>query len=127
MSIRTERVASLIKEEIGALVLREFSGTEYGFITVTDVRMTPDLKIAKVYFSVLGTAEKQMKTMAMLEEQKQHIRGWVAHRVRLKFTPALQFYQDTTMEEVDRINRLIKKIHERDDSNETNHESGTSS
>lgn len=127
MSIRTERVASLIKEEIGALVLREFSGTEYGFITVTDVRMTPDLKIAKVYFSVLGTAEKQMKTMAMLEEQKQHIRGWVAHRVRLKFTPALQFYQDTTMEEVDRINRLIKKIHEHDDSNETNHESGTSS
>lgn len=127
MSIRTERVASLIKEEIGALVLREFSGTEYGFITVTDVRMTPDLKIAKVYFSVLGTAEKQMKTMAMLEEQKQHIRGWVAHRVRLKFTPALQFYQDTTMEEVDRINRLIKKIHEHDDSNETNQESGTSS
>ncbi|HXF99150.1 MAG TPA: 30S ribosome-binding factor RbfA [Bacteroidota bacterium] len=127
MSIRTERVASLIKEEIGALVLREFSGTEYGFITVTDVRMTPDLKIARVYFSVFGTAEKQMKTMAMLEEQKQHIRGWVAHRVRLKFTPALQFYQDTTMEEVDRINRLIKKIHEHDDSNETNHESGTSS
>ena len=127
MSIRTERVASLIKQEIGAIVLREFSSSEYGFITVTDVRMTPDLKIARVYFSVFGSTEKQMKTMAMLEEQKQHIRGWVAHRVRLKFTPALQFYQDTTLEEVDRINRLIKKIHDGDESHGTEGEPGTSS
>jgi ribosome-binding factor A len=49
--------------------------------------------------------------MQMLDEQKQHIRGEVAHRVRLKFAPALQFFQDTTMEEVDKINRLINKIH----------------
>ncbi len=114
MSIRTERVASLIKHEIGAIILREFSSTEYGFITVTDVRMSPDLKIAKVYFSIFGSSEKQEKTMEMLEEQKQHIRGEVAHRVRLKFAPALHFFQDTTMEEVDKINRLIKQLHAND-------------
>ena len=111
MSIRTARVASLIKEEIGTIMSREYSSTEYGFITVTDVQMTPDLKIAKIYFSIFGSPDKQAKTMNMLLEQKQHIRGEVAHRVRLKFAPALQFYHDTTMDEVDKINRLINKIH----------------
>ena len=115
MSIRTERVASLIKEEIGTIILREYSSTEYGFITVTDVRMTPDLKIAKIYFSIFGDAEKQQKTMKMLESEKQHIRSEVAHRVSLKFVPALQFYHDTTMDEVVKINKLINKIHEHDD------------
>ncbi|MBI5473723.1 MAG: 30S ribosome-binding factor RbfA [Ignavibacteriae bacterium] len=114
MSIRTERVASLVKEEIGSILSREYSSTEYGFITVTDVRMSPDLKIAKIYFSIFGAPEKQAATMKMLEEQKQHIRGEVAHRVRLKFAPALQFYHDTTMDEVDKINKLINKIHSDD-------------
>jgi ribosome-binding factor A len=114
MSIRTERVAALIKETVGVIVSREYSGTEFGFITVTEVRMSPDLKIAKVYFSIFGSAEKQASTMAMLEGQKQHIRGEVAHGVHLKYVPALQFYHDATMNEVDRINKLINKIHEDD-------------
>ena len=122
MSIRTERVASLIKEEVGEIILREYRSTAYGFITVTDVTMSPDLKIAKIYFSIFGPPEQQQLTMEMLEEQKQHIRGEVAHRVRLKFTPALQFYHDKTMDEADKINRLISKIHSgdrsRDDSDE---------
>lgn len=111
MSIRTERVASLIKEEIGAIILREYSSTAYGFITVTDVNMSPDLKIAKVYFSIFGSQEKQQLTMEMLNGEKQHIRAEVAHRVQLKFAPALQFYHDTTMDEADKINRLLSKIH----------------
>ncbi len=106
MSIRTERVASLIKEEIGAILIREYSDRAYGFITVTDVKMTPDLKIAKIYFSVFGEAEVQEKTMAMLEGEKPHIRGIVASHLHLKFTPALQFFLDDTLDHVDRINHL---------------------
>ena len=56
MSIRTERVASLLKEEIGAMLVRDYNDPSYGFITVTDVRVTGDLRIAKIYFSVLGNA-----------------------------------------------------------------------
>jgi ribosome-binding factor A len=117
MSIRTERVASLIKEEIGTIMTREYSGTEFGFITVTDVRMSPDLKIAKIYFSIFGSPEKQANTMKVLNDNKQHLRSEVAHRVQLKFAPALQFYHDTTMDEVDKINKLINKIHEQDSDN----------
>lgn len=111
MSIRTERVASLLKEEIGGILIREFRDPAYGFTTVTDVRMTPDLKIAKVYFSVFGGPDVKSKTMAMLEEQKSHIRGQVGSHLRLKFTPTLQFFLDDTLDHVDRINTLIKKIH----------------
>ena len=114
MSIRTERVASLIKEEIGAIMTREFSDPSFGFITVTDVKMTPDLKIAKVAFSVFGNADVRTKTMKMLEQQKSYIRGLVGSHMSLKFTPALQFYLDDTLEHVDRINTLIKQIHSDD-------------
>lgn len=112
MSIRTERVASVIKERIGAILIRDYNEPSYGFITVTDVKMTPDLKIAKVYFSVFGSEVVKGRAMKMLEGEKQHIRGLVASHVQLKFAPLLQFYLDHTLEEVDRINRLINKIHE---------------
>jgi len=114
MSIRTERVASLIKEEIGAILIREYNNPAYGFITVVDVKMTPDLKIAKVAFSVFGGDNVRAKAMKMLEGEKQNIRGLVASHVRLKFTPSLQFYLDDTLDRVDRINQLINKIHEDD-------------
>jgi ribosome-binding factor A len=114
MSIRTERVASVIKERIAAILVHDYNDPALGFITVTDVRMTPDLKIARVYFSIFGSEEVQTKAMKMLEGEKQHIRGLVASHVQLKFAPTLQFYQDHTMDEVDKINRLINKIHEDD-------------
>ena len=114
MSIRTERVASVIKERIAAILIHDFNDPSLGFITVTDVRVSPDLKIAKVYFSILGNEEVQAKAMKTLESEKQHLRGLVASHVQLKFAPTLQFYLDHTLEEVDRINRLINKIHEDD-------------
>jgi ribosome-binding factor A len=112
MSIRTERVASVIKQRIGEILIHDYSDPSNGFITVTDVKMTPDLKIARVYFSVFGSEEIQERAMKMLEGEKQHIRGMVASYVQLKFAPTLQFYLDHTLEEADRINRLINKIHQ---------------
>ena len=115
MSIRTERVASLLKEEIGAILSREYGDPEYGFITVTDVTLTADLKIAKVFFSVLGSLEEQASAMKKLDQEKPHIRSILASHLRLKFVPALQFYHDDTLNQVDRINRILKKIHEEHD------------
>jgi ribosome-binding factor A len=112
MSIRTELVASLIKEEIGAILIREYRDRAYGFITVTEVKVTADLKIAKIYFSIFGEPTVQERTMAMLEGEKQRIRGLVASHLHLKFTPALQFFHDNTLDHVDRINHLIRQIHD---------------
>ena|SRR5437867_9036046 len=119
MSIRTERVASVIKERIGEILIHDYNEPSYGFITVTDVKMSPDLKIAKVYFSVFGSEEVQGRAMKMLEGEKHHIRALVASHVQLKFAPSLQFYHDHTLEEVDKIKRLINKIHQNDKRNDS--------
>ena len=114
MANRPQRVASLLKEEIGAILVRDYGDRTSGFMTVTDVRVTPDLRIARIYISVYGEADARAKTMDLLESEKSHIRGMVGSRVRLRYTPELEFHEDTTLERVDRINYLIKKIH-RDD------------
>lgn len=112
MSIRTERVASLIKHELGGILSREYNDPAIGFLTVTEVRVTADLRIARVYFSIFGPQEQRSRAMEMLEGEKQHIRGLIASRLTMRFVPALEFYLDDTMERVDRINTLIRKIHD---------------
>ncbi len=119
MSVRTERVASIVKEEIGVIFQRNFDMREYGFITVTEVRMTSDLKIAKVYVSIFGDANQKQKTLAMLEAQKPFVRQTLGHNIRLKFTPSIVFYLDETMDNAMNLERLFKKIH-KDDGRGTN-------
>ena len=114
MSLRTDRVASLVREEVGMLFARDYRDTAYGFITVTEVHMTPDLRIAKIYVSILGNQAIKEKTMQMLEDKKGEIRAFVGSRMRLKFTPSIQFYVDETLDRVEKIEKLIKQIH-RDD------------
>ena len=114
MSIRTERVASLLKEELGAILVRDYRDPSYGFITVTDVSVTRDLRIAKIYFSIMGNPEVQKKTMALLERERSHLRGLLGSRLHLRLVPELLFYQDTTLDRVQRINDLINEIHKND-------------
>jgi ribosome-binding factor A len=114
MSLRTDRVASVIKEEVGTLLSREYSDPAYGLITVTDVHVSPDIRIAKIYVSIMGTEEVRALTLRMLEERKGEIRSFIGSHLRLKFTPSIQLYLDETMERVDRLEQLLRKIH-RDD------------
>ena len=114
MSLRTERVGSLIKEEIGMLFTREYRDPALGLITVTEVHMTPDLRIAKIYISIMGNAEVKERTLAMLEHNKYAIRAFIGSHLRLKFTPSVQFYVDETLDRVERIDQLIKQIHKND-------------
>ena len=118
MSLRTERVASLLKEEVGTYLAREYRDAQYGFITVTEVHMSPDLRIAKIYVSIMGNVEVKERTMKMLEERKGEIRAFVGSHMRLKFTPTVQFYIDETLDRVDRIDQLIRQIHKDDPAKE---------
>ena len=115
MSLRTERVASLIKEEVGMLFARDYNDPSYGFITIVEVHMSPDLRIAKIYVSIMGTAEVKERTLRMIEENKGAIRSFIGSHMRLKFTPAVHFYIDETMDRVDKINQLLKQIHKDED------------
>jgi ribosome-binding factor A len=114
MSIRKERVASVIRHELGTMISREYSGGDLGFSTVTEVRVTADLKLAKVYISVFGNNQQRTMTMVRLEHEKPQIRSMLASHLNMRFTPDLQFYSDTTMDKVENLERLIKKIHDDD-------------
>jgi ribosome-binding factor A len=114
MSYRIDKVEHLIKEEISLIFLHRLSDLNLGFITITNVRLSPDLKIAKIYLSVL---EKEKRTLVLnkIEDKKGYIRTELAHRIRIKFIPELKFFIDDTLDYVEKIEGLIKKIHEDDD------------
>jgi len=112
VSVRTERVASVIKTEIGNFVQRHFPLEEVGLMTVTEVRVTPDLRQAKVYVSVFGEQDRKQIAMDLLEEQKSTIRSAVGQAVRLRFTPEIVFVLDTTMDKAVKLEKIFKQIHE---------------
>ena len=114
MGLRIEKVASMLHRELGAIISTECSGGGFGFTTVTEVRMTPDLRLAKVYVSIFGDAKAREKTLKHLESRKKEIRHEMAHRVSMKYVPALQFYHDATLDNVMHLEQLIKEIHKDD-------------
>lgn len=118
MSYRIDKVEHLIKEEISLIFLHKLSNMDLGFVTITNVRVSPDLKTAKIYLSVLEK-EKRELVLDKLDAKKGYIRTELAHRIRIKFIPELKFFLDDTLDYVEKIEGLIKKIHE-DDDNKTN-------
>ena len=87
---------------------------EAGLLTVTQVRVTDDLKLAKVYLSFLENKKPVVDILAILGEKHNLIRYHLAQNLTLKFTPQLRFFYDNTIEQAERINHLIEKIHQND-------------
>ncbi len=114
MDHRIDRMESLIKEEVSLIFLQNLNEPEFGFITVTEVKLSHDLGVAKIYLSVLNKENRE----AILEKVKAKtgfIRTRLAGRIRIKFVPELRFFIDDTQDYVEKIEGLIKKIHEKDD------------
>ncbi len=114
MTLRTDKVASLFREEIGTLLSQKYQASEYGLVTVTEVHVTPDLKIAKVYVSILANDERKKATLKQLELDKKSIRSYLGSNIRTKFTPEIHFYLDETMDRVDKIDQILGRIHSTD-------------
>jgi ribosome-binding factor A len=111
VSVRSERVASLVKEVISEIIQRNFRMEKHGLMTVTEVRMSPDLKLAKVYISIFGDAERKKQTLALLEVEKKAIRGELGRNLRTKFTPTVSFYLDESLDHAMHIEDILNKIH----------------
>jgi len=119
MSIRSEKVASVIKQELGNVISRDLNGSgDYGFATVTEARMTSDLRLARVFVSILGNDEKKERTMRYIENQKGHYRSLIGSALHLKFTPVLEFHHDTSLDNAMHIEELIRQIHKDDKKSE---------
>jgi ribosome-binding factor A len=104
------RVDEAIRQVIGDAVAGELKDPRVGFVTVTDVRTSADLRHARVYVSVLGDAEQREATMAGLRSAHGFLQGKVASELHLKRTPALELYYDDTTDRALRVDELIEEI-----------------
>ncbi len=111
MSIRTERLSSVIQKDLGEILQRNYqpSGT---FITVTQVRMTDDLSIAKVYLSVFSPNREVESIYKYIDDRQDEIRYELASKIKnqVRRIPELLFYEDDTAEYVNRIENLFDKV-----------------
>jgi ribosome-binding factor A len=104
---RMRRINEVLREVIGAAIATELSDPRIGFVTVTSVETSPDLRAAKVYVSVLGSEEERAATLEGLRSSHGVIQAKIAHETRMKRTPALAFHYDSTVEQGIRISRLL--------------------
>lgn len=106
---RSERLAEQIKEEISLIIAGEVEDPRVGFVTVTDAKLTPDLRYAKIYVSVLGTEAEIKESLAALKHAAGYIRTQLGSVLRMKRTPELHFVYDDTTETAARIEELLSE------------------
>lgn len=113
MSHRIDKIENLIKEEISLIFLRKLQDPAFGFLTITNVKVSTDLKTAKIYISVFEK-EKRESVLEKISDITGFIRTELASRIRIKFVPELKFFIDDTLDYVEKIEDLIKQIHKDD-------------
>src|SRR5436190_24091532 len=106
---RVERVGEEFRE-ILAEEIPKLKDPRIGFVTVTGVKVTGDLRRAWVYYTAFGEDKQRASTRAGLRSAIPRLRGVIGKQVRLKFLPELEFQEDATLEEATRIDRLIARL-----------------
>src|SRR5262245_9490499 len=109
---RREKVADLVREEVARLLQMEVHDARLGFMTVTEVRMSPDLKHARVYVSTLSGGEARARSLEALEAARGFVRRRIGQTLRLRYTPELSFVLDTSIEYGARIEDLLRETRE---------------
>lgn len=112
MSNRPNKVAMAIKEEISQILLYELKDPRIGFMTVTHIELTNDLKIARVFYSILGDAKVVENSERALEAAKGYIRKLLGDRMKLRLVPELHFRRDDSIEKSFRITEILNRLKE---------------
>ncbi len=108
--LRIEKLQELIKQEMSKMLLKELKDPRIGFVTVTDVEMTGDLREAKIYVSVMGGAEQVKSSLEGLNSALGFVRREIGQRIRLRFTPEISFALDTSLDYGDHIQKLLLQV-----------------
>jgi ribosome-binding factor A len=106
---RPERVAEEFREVLAEEIPR-LKDPRVGFVTVTRVEVSPDLRRATIFYTVLGKDRDHRATRAGLQSARSHLRGVLGQQVRLKFTPELEFEEDVGLAQVERVTELLRQI-----------------
>jgi ribosome-binding factor A len=110
MQYRSHRLAEELKNVISAVIAQELHDPRVGFATVTEVKVSPDLRHARILISVFGSTEEKKRTLDVLTSATGFIRRQIGSRIRLRHTPELIFEYDESVERGDRTVQLIDEV-----------------
>ena len=110
MKQRASRVAEELRKIISQILLEELTDPRVGFMTITHIDVTDDLRYARVYYSVLGDAAQKEATAEALEEQLKYIRRLAVERINMKFAMEIKFEVDKSIDHSFRIDSILKQI-----------------
>jgi ribosome-binding factor A len=108
---RAARVNEVVREAL-AEELERMSDPRLGFVTLTGVEVSPDIRYADVYYSAFGTDEEQTESSHALRSASPRLRAVLGKQVRLKFVPELRFHEDPAVAQGRRIEEVIRSIHD---------------
>ncbi len=112
---RPARVAEAVQHELSSLLVRGLKDPRIvGLVTVTGVKLSPDMREGVVYYSVFGSEAERQSTQAGLEAAAGYLRREVGQKLKLRLAPSLRFVFDTSIETGDRIEQLLREVHEHD-------------
>lgn len=115
MSTRTERVEQLLRIEISDILRREIKDPRLGFVTITDVEVTKDLRQAKVFVSVMGDEHAKADSLIVLQRTAGFIRGEFGRRAHLKIIPEITFKMDSAIAHGSRIFEILQQVEHKDE------------
>jgi ribosome-binding factor A len=107
---RPERVGDQIRAELSELIAREVKDPAIGFVTITYVKVSADLQVARAYYTSLGDPEAQRNTARALERARPFLRRQIAQRIRLRRAPEIHFQYDESIARQERIESLLEEI-----------------
>ncbi len=107
---RPERVGEEIRQAVSLALAREVQDPRIGFVTVTRVKVSPDLQQARLYYTTIGDEKSRKETARGLEAAKPFLRRSVANQVRLRRVPELAFEYDRGVEHQDRVEQILREI-----------------
>ncbi|CAB5115096.1 MAG: 30S ribosome-binding factor RbfA [Actinobacteria bacterium] len=113
-SHRSLKVADRIKVVVAQLLETKIKDPRLGFVTVTDARVTGDLQMASVFYTVLGDDDARASTAAALESAKGAIRSALGRELGLRITPSIEFFEDGLPESAKALDSLLARVHEQD-------------
>ena len=112
MTTRQDRISDLIKDEVSRLLLRDVRDPRIGFVTITGVSVSPDLRNARVFVSVLGEPAAREASIEALNSAAGFFRRSLFRNLRLRHSPAIEFRLDDSLDRGERIDRALRKIRE---------------
>ncbi len=121
MGNRPERVADQIRMELTDLLTREVHDPGVGFVTITRVKVSPDLFLARVYYTSLGDEKAQRESDKALKRATPFLRRQFGQRIRLRRVPELQFLYDESIAHQDRIEQILQDLHQETAAREAQH------